>query len=202
MTDTAEKRPTGTKKQETRKRMIAAADRSFRCSGYAGIGVDGIAKAAGVTSGAFYAHLGSKDAAFELAVGAGLDEVIENLPKFQQENGAAWMKVFADYYLGQDHRDNLECGCAMTSLTPEVARMKGPLNALYTSKMQTIVGLMVKGLAGCDQAEKEARSWAVLSTLIGGLNVSRAVGNEAVADQIAISTKSAALAAAGETSAG
>ena len=46
------------KKQETRKRIINAASRGFRSNGYAGIGVDGIAKEAGVTSGAFYAHLG------------------------------------------------------------------------------------------------------------------------------------------------
>ena len=50
----------GDKKLETRSRIIDAAGRSFRSNGYAGIGVDGIAKAAGVTSGAFYAHLGSK----------------------------------------------------------------------------------------------------------------------------------------------
>ena len=37
-------------KAETHQRMLQAAVRSFRQHGFAGIGVDGIAKAAGVTS--------------------------------------------------------------------------------------------------------------------------------------------------------
>ncbi|MFT7414539.1 MAG: TetR/AcrR family transcriptional repressor of nem operon, partial [Methylophagaceae bacterium] len=41
------------KKNETRKRIIKAASKGFRSNGYAGIGVDSIAKEAGVTSGAF-----------------------------------------------------------------------------------------------------------------------------------------------------
>jgi len=74
-----------TKKEETRKRMLVAAGRSFRSYGYAGIGVSGIAKAAGVTSGAFYAHFGSKDGAFSADLEDGLDEVIENIPVIQKE---------------------------------------------------------------------------------------------------------------------
>ena len=70
-------------KEKTRQKMLEAAGRGFRKYGYAGIGVDGLAKAAGVTSGAFYSHFGSKDGAFEVALIAGLDEVIEGIPKFQ-----------------------------------------------------------------------------------------------------------------------
>jgi TetR/AcrR family transcriptional repressor of nem operon len=74
-----------TKKEQTRARILDAASQSFRSSGYAGTGVDGVAKAAGVTSGAFYAHFGSKDGAFAAALATGMDEVIEAIPKFQTE---------------------------------------------------------------------------------------------------------------------
>ena len=60
-----------TKKQLTHRKMLDAASMSFRSNGYAGIGVDGIAKAAGVTSGAFYAHFGSKDKAFKSVLDMG-----------------------------------------------------------------------------------------------------------------------------------
>ena len=66
----------GAKKEETRKRILDAASRSFRTYGYTGVGVDGLAKEAAVTSGAFYSHFGSKSAGFDLALEAGLDEVI------------------------------------------------------------------------------------------------------------------------------
>ena len=62
----------GIDKEETRKKIVMAASRGFRKHGYGGIGVDGLAKSAGVTSGAFYAHLGSKEGAFNTALEFGI----------------------------------------------------------------------------------------------------------------------------------
>jgi len=181
------------KKQETRKRIINAASRSFRSHGYAGIGVDGIAKEAGVTSGAFYAHLGSKDGAFEAALLAGLDEVIDAIPNFREEHGAQWIKAFSLYYLGQAHRDDLACGCAMTTLTPEVVRAKPELHAIYEQKMHEIVELMAQGLDGESHQECLSRAWAVLGILIGGLTMARAVASTNGGDQIAVSITQTAI---------
>ena len=85
---------------------------------------------AGVTSGAFYAHLGSKDGAFEAALAVVLDEVIAAIPEFQQQHGEHWVVAFSVYYLGPVHRENLACGCAMTTLSPEVVRTKPELHAI------------------------------------------------------------------------
>jgi len=187
-----------TKKQETRKRIIKAASEGFRSNGYAGIGVDGIAKEAGVTSGALYAHLGSKDGAFEAALSAGLDEVIAAIPEFQLQHGKQWVEAFSDYYLGQAHRDDLPCGCAMTTLSPEVVRTKPALHAIYEEKMLEIVALMTQGLVGKSE-ERFSKAWAVLGILIGGLTMARAVASIKTADRIAISITKAAINAAGKT---
>lgn len=187
------------KKQETRKRIINAASQGFRSNGYAGIGVDGIAKEAGVTSGAFYAHLGSKDGAFAAALSVGLDEVITAIPEFQLQHGKQWIVAFSDYYLGQTHRDNLSCGCAMTTLSPEVVRTKPELHTIYEEKMSKIVELMAQGLIGNSHQECLSRAWAVLGILIGGLTMARAVASIKTADQIASSITIAAINAAGPT---
>jgi len=188
-----------TKKEQTKLRMLDAASRSFRSHGFAGVGVDGIAKEAGVTSGAFYAHLGSKNKAFEAILITGLDEVIEGVPKFQNDFKEEWVQAFADYYLGSPHIEDLECGCAMASLTSEVVRSDSKLQSIYEQKMSKIADLMAEGLAEGSDGEKKARAWTILSTLIGGLNVVRAIGDETVAHTIAISIKSAAVKAAGKT---
>jgi AcrR family transcriptional regulator len=60
-------------KEEARARMVAAAGRGFRRQGFGGIGVDGLAKEAEVTSGAFYGHFSSKGEAFKAALVAGLE---------------------------------------------------------------------------------------------------------------------------------
>lgn len=186
------------KKQETRKRIINAASQGFRRNGYAGIGVDTIAKEAGVTSGAFYAHLGSKDGAFEAALSVGLDEVITAIPKFQLQHGKQWIVAFSDYYLGQAHRNDLSYGCAMTTLSPEVVRTKPEFHAIYEKKMVTIVELMAKGLDGVSRKERLSRAWAALGVLIGGLTMVRAVASIKTADLIAIAIKNSVIDIAGE----
>lgn len=188
-----------TKKQQTRIRMLEAASQGFKSRGYAGIGIDGIAKAAGVTSGAFYAHLGSKDKAFSAVLDAGLDEVIEAIPKMQNESGSEWVKAFVDYYMGRAHRENLACGCAMTTLSPEVVRAAPELRAVYESKMKIITNLLADGLKGGEREERLARAWAFLSILTGGLTMARAVKTGKSAEKIAKSIRAAAMNVAGDT---
>ena len=186
-----------TKKQLTRQRILKAAGATFRSSGFAGIGVDGVAKAAGVTSGALYAHFGSKDQLFEEALKAGLDEVIVAIPKFQQDNGPKWVEAFVSYYLGQPHRDDLSGGCAMTTLSPEVVRAAPTLHALYESKMARIAQLIATGLDGGSEEDRLVRAWAVLGTLIGGLTLARAVETQNLAGRIAAALSQTAMIAAG-----
>jgi TetR/AcrR family transcriptional regulator, transcriptional repressor for nem operon len=188
----------GNRKQETRQRIVKAADRSFRCHGYAGVGVDGIAREAGVTSGAFYAHLGSKDQAFVAALDISLSEALADLPKFRRDYGSNWVKAFAEYYLGQAHRADLACGCAMTSLSPEVVRFDDRVRALYEKKMSAIVDMFANGLAGGSLESRRSRAWATLSTLIGGLILARGMKSRKAAEMIAAGVKAAAIAAAGE----
>jgi len=182
-----------TKKQDTKKRIILAASHRFRNHGFNGVGVDGIAKSAGVTSGAFYAHMGSKDGAVEAALLLGLDEVVVAIPAMQQEHGKGWVVAFAEYYLGEDHRENRESGCAMTTLSPEVVRATPELRAIYEAKMQEIVLLMAEGLSGASRDECESRAWAILGILIGGLTLARAVESEGAANRISAAIKDAAI---------
>jgi len=188
-----------TKKQQTRKRMLDAAGKSFRSNGYAGIGVDGIARTAGATSGAFYAHFGSKNGAFRAALTVGLDEVIAGIPTFQHEHGDRWTSAFAEYYLGRPHRDDLACGCAMTTLTPEVVRSDDELHEIFEAKMTEIVKRATDGLSGGSQQDLEARAWAMFATLVGGLNIVRAMIGTEVTEKVAGAIKAAAVEAAGQT---
>ena len=189
----------GVQKEETRQKMLGAVGRGFRSHGYAGIGVDGLAKAAGVTSGAFYSHFGSKGAAFDVALAEGLDEVIESIPTYQREHGADWVKVFAEYYLGKRHRGDLACGCAMATLTPEVVRSGPKVHAAFEKKMTQIADLISHGLGGSSSEDRRARAWAMLGVLIGGINVARAMKGTKIADEVASAIITAAVKAAGRT---
>jgi len=188
-------------KEQTRQKILDAAGRGFRKHGYAGIGVDGLAKAAGVTSGAFYSHFGSKDGAFEVALTTGLDEVIKGIPQFQQEHGTNWVRAFAEYYLGKQHRHNLDCGCAMAALTPEVVRFGTKVHTTFEKKMNKIADLISNGLAGDSKDERRTRAWSMLGVLIGGINVARAMKSTKAAEEVAEAIKTAAIKSAGSTKA-
>jgi TetR/AcrR family transcriptional regulator, transcriptional repressor for nem operon len=187
----------GVNKEETRLRVTDAISRGFRKHGYAGVGVDALAKGAGVTSGAFYAHFGSKNGAFEVALAVGLDEVINGIPYLQREHGAGWLKAFVDYYMGQAHRADPECVCAMASLTPEVVRAGDDIQAVFEEKMNVIVDIIARGLEAESHAAARARAWAMLGILIGGLNLARAMRSSAGVDELVKPIMAAALAAAG-----
>lgn len=189
----------GVNKEETRRKMLEAAGRGFRGQGYAGIGVDGLAKAAGVTSGAFYAHFGSKGGAFDIVLAAGLDQAIETIPQYQDEYGVDWVKAFADYYLGKPHRKDMACGCAMAALTLDVARAGPKVREAFEKKLTNIAELVAAGLAGNSGEDCRARAWAMLGVLIGGVNVARAMKTPKVAEEIAESIKAAAIKVAGRT---
>ncbi len=187
----------GTDKNETRQKMLDAASCSFRKFGYAGVGVDALSKAAGVTSGAFYAHFGSKDGAFNASLSTGLDEVIVGITHLQNTHGTAWVKAFADYYLGKQHQQDLGTGCAMATLTAEVVRFGPEVRGIFEEKMTLIAGLVASGLAGGSEDDRSARAWAMLSVLIGGLNVVRAVKSPNIIEEISAAIKAAAIKAAG-----
>lgn len=179
--------------------MIKAASQSFRQHGFDGIGVDGLADSAGVTSGAFYSHFGSKNGAFQEGLIAGLDEAIETIPAYQEEYGENWIRKFTDYYMGQAHREDLACGCAMAALTTEVIRQDVEVHEIFEEKMRIITSLIAKGLAGKSEKQKLGRAWSMMSILTGGLNFARAVNSQDTIKHIVSNTKSSAIAVAGET---
>jgi hypothetical protein len=109
------------------------------------------------------------------------------------------VRAFVDYYLGKSHRDDLPCGCAMATLSPEVVRFGPRARAIYEEKMGAVADLMALGLAGGSHEDRRARAWALLGTLVGGLTIVRAVKSAKAADEIAEGIKAAAVKAAGRT---
>ena len=177
--------------------MLEAAGREFRSHGYDGVGVDGLAKAAGVTSGAFYSHFGSKDGAFDVVLAEGLDEVLETVPVYQREHGAEWVKEFVGFYLGRRHRKDVAGGCAMAALTSEVVRSRPEVHEAYEQKMSQITELIANGLMAGSATDRRARAWAMLGALIGGVNVARAMKSQRAADAVAQAAMDAAIKLAG-----
>lgn len=186
-------------KEEARARMVAAAGRGFRRQGFGGIGVDGLAKEAEVTSGAFYGHFSSKGEAFKAALVAGLEELRIGVENLRAEHGPKWVEVFVDFYLGQKRICELGSSCALQSLTSEVQRADAGIKSVFEAEIERVAAAVADGLPGRSRKERRARAWALLAILSGGVTMARAVADRDVSAAIASACRVAALNACAET---
>lgn len=180
-------------RQEARQRMIDAAGRGFRRRGFGGIGVDGLAKEANVTSGAFYGHFASKEAAFKEVAVAGLAKLRESVERRRREEGAAWFAAFIEYYMSDRWQCELGESCALQSLTPEVYRSDEDIKAAYQVELEALARAVADGLTGLPEAARLPRAWALLAILSGGVTVARAAADRTVAEEIAAGVAHTAL---------
>jgi len=180
-------------RNEARARVLDAAGRGFRRLGFGGIGVDGLAKEAGVTSGAFYGHFPSKAAAFKAAAVAGLAQLREGIDELRANEGDAWLAKFVDFYMSVRRTCDLGDSCALQSLTPEVARADRATKAAYEAELLGVVEAVAGGLPNGTLPARRKAAWAILSLLSGGVSIARSAADPKVGAQIAAGIKSAVL---------
>ena len=174
-------------RQATKSRILHAAGRRFRAMGYGGIGVDGLAQDAGVTSGAFYGHFRSKAEAFREAVVAGMEELREAVISFREEHGRSWIARFTSFYFGPKLQCEMEEGCALPSLSPEVSRGGEDVRRAFEAQVTDIAAIIADGLPEPRSGEmtRQDCAWVMLALMSGGTTLARAVYDEAKAAEIA-----------------
>lgn len=173
---------------ESHQRILQAVGRGLRTAGYTGIGVDGLAKAAGLTSGAFYGHFKSKAEAFQAAVSAGLEELRFGIAAFQEKEGSGWLEAFADFYLSEKVTCPPGDACALPSFSPEVARADQASREAYQAGLLQLVEAVAAGLPD-GKTERRAIAWEFLAKLVGAVMLARAVPDPAVAAEIATAVR-------------
>lgn len=173
------------KKEETRARILASAGRGFRRHGYGGLGIDGLAKDAGVTSGAFYAHFKTKADAFRAAVIAGMGDLRTGIAGLRAGN-PDWRHALVDLYLTDRRTGPIDESCALQNLSAEVARAGEGVRATFEAELLAVLDVSTDELGGRDDAI------ALLSLLVGGVSIARAVADPLVSDAIASAVRRAA----------
>ncbi len=178
------------KKEEGRARLLAGAGRSFRAFGFGGVGVDGIAKESGVTSGAFYAHFPSKAAVFEEVVTIGLADLAAGIRGFRTD-GAGWAERLVNFYLDARLTCDIRESCALQSLTAEAARGAEEVRLGFGEGFD----LAVQALTAPDDADPLDHDVAIalLSLLSGGVTIARALPDDAARAAVAVAVRRAAL---------
>lgn len=182
-------------KDTTRSKILSAALTKFRSDGYHGIGVDGISKEAGVTSGAFYKSFSSKSAAFKEVVAEGFSVLREALVAKKATGKSDWLVSFFQWYLStpKSTDDEASClpmegGCALPTLSPEVARTDESTKETYQKEILKIVDLIAADAPGNTNKQKRSLSLVILCLLVGSVIISRSVKDQSIKLEISKSS--------------
>jgi len=166
-----------------------SAARGFRSHGYEGLGVDRLAKEAGLTSGAFYAHYKSKAAAFREVVVAGMEDLRAGIDRMRRTHGGDWRKSFVYFYLSERRTCKSGDACALQSLTDEVARADDEIRDVYEAELRKIIDITAAGMRFETAEGRKKEATALLALLAGGVSLARAVRDPAMSENIASSVR-------------
>ena len=190
MSTAAKSRPDPSRKEATHERIVEAAARAIRRSGYSGTGVADIMKDAGLTHGGFYAHFESREAMLaEAADRAGAESVatLERIAAGAPPEKA--LQTLMRAYLSKEHLEGVESGCPMAALGSEMPRQAPEVRRAATRRIKEAIDLVARQLPDWGKPGAHEQALATLSTMVGALVLARAVDDPKLSDAL----RSAAL---------
>ena len=168
---------------ENRERILKAASRLMRERGIAGVGVDALTEAAGMTHGSLYSQFGSKERLVEEAVGHAI------VTKGQEVPEAFALNDYVSEYLSQAHRDAPGSGCPFAALSCEMPRQSAGVRERFTAGVRGMVALLSGRMGSGKQRQRDDKAIATVASLVGALVLARAVNDSKLSDDILRATK-------------
>lgn len=174
------------KAAQNRGALLQAASRLFRKRGIDGVGVADIAKEAGLTHGALYAHFPSKDALAAEAFIYGFEGNMADTREWAGDRRPSFQE-YIDGLVSPHMRDKLEGGCPMTASASEIGRQGCDVSASFTQSFEDMTAMIEGSLEDTIPASERRRmAIAAVAAEIGAIAVSRAVlkADTALADEV------------------
>jgi TetR/AcrR family transcriptional regulator, transcriptional repressor for nem operon len=179
----------------TRQRIIETAGRRLKQDGIDGSGVATLMKDAGLTNGAFYAHFESKEDLLATVVADQLQDQRERLAAMPP--GREGLEQVVRAYLSPEHRDHPAEGCPSAALLDEISRCEEPTRQAYTDSVLAFIDDIAARLAPHDPQSARIKTLSVYALMVGTLQLSRALADRQLADDLLEQGVRNALAALG-----
>lgn len=183
MRTAAKRRSDPSRKEATHERIVEAAARAIRRSGYSGAGVADIMKDAGLTHGGFYAHFESREAMLaEAADRAGAESVatLERIASGAPPQKA--LQALMRAYLSKEHLEGAESGCPVAALGSEMPRQAPQVRRAATRRIKEAIDLVARQLPDWGKPNAHEQALATLSTMVGAMVLARAVDDPKLSD--------------------
>lgn len=173
------------RKEASHERILQAATRAIRRSGYAGTGVADIMREAGLTHGGFYAHFDSREAMLaEAADQAGAESVgaLEQFALAAPPKDA--YRTLLKTYLSRAHVERCETGCPVAALGSEMPRQAPEVRRAATRRIKDMIDLVTRYAPDTSEPEGRRKALATTATMIGALILARAVDDRQLGDDV------------------
>ena len=179
------RRSAPSRKEATHERIVEAAARAIRRSGYDGTGVADIMKDAGLTHGGFYAHFPSREAMLaEAADRAGAEAVAASARIAAAASPPQALQVLLEAYLSKAHVQNAETGCPVVALGSEMPRQAPEVRRASTRRIKEMIDLVARQSPDWGQPGAHERALATVATMVGALLLARAVDDPKLSDAL------------------
>jgi TetR/AcrR family transcriptional repressor of nem operon len=174
-----------TRKEATHERIVEAAARAIRRSGYGGTGVADIMKEAGLTHGGFYAHFDSRDALLAEAAGRAAADTVDASARIAAAAPPdKALEAMVRAYLSREHVAAIETGCAVAALGSEMPRQAPEVRRAATRGIKEMIDLIARQSPDWGQAGAHERALVTAATMVGALVLARAVDEPKLSDAI------------------
>jgi TetR/AcrR family transcriptional regulator, transcriptional repressor for nem operon len=164
---------------ENRSLLLETAGRLFRERGIDGVGVAEIAREAGLTHGALYAHFQSKDALAAEAFSQGLErsrEAMRAAMKRRRSGENAGVAPYLKYLLAAERRDNPGRSCPMTASASEIGRQGKEISERFVEGFLGKSAIFEAAIGDAMPAPRRRQlALAIVAAEIGAMAVARAV---------------------------
>lgn len=180
-------------KAKARASLLEAGITSMKVAGFNGIGVDGLAAAAGVTSGAFYSNFANKEEMLKAVVDAAVGEpfLSESESATTKAELQSVVKELIAYYISDHHVADPANGCVMPALSADVARASTRTRKAYERRISAMAERVAAGLDG-PRADRMRRAWSIISLMVGAITITRAMSSTATQSEVIVSARKTA----------
>jgi len=171
-------RTPNSRREVTHERIVEVAARALRRNGYTGVGVADVMKEAGLTHGGFYAHFESRDTLLVEALERASRESGEAVTRAAQRRaveGISGFRSLVETYLADGQLASAETGCPVAALACEMPRQSKTVREASAARVQWLIAEVRARLP----KEHRAAASLVAGTLVGSLQLARALGDNA-----------------------
>ncbi len=172
-------------KEVTHERIVEAAARAIRRSGYNGTSVADIMKEAGLTHGGFYAHFASREAMLaEAADRAGAEGVAASERIAATAPPEQALQRVLQAYLSKEHLEGMEIGCPVAALGSEMPRQAPEVRRAATRRIKEMIDVVARLSPDWGQPAAHEHALFTVAVMVGALVLARAVDDPRLSDTL------------------